>query len=173
MAFQTPQSSPPDNPVQFRQLDPSTQARVGELQARALPPELLRRTGKRPYSFNGVAVATVSGITPALPFWYEINIFRTVSDTYVSDIRLFHKEADYPDFFRVEEHLDLETVFEHLEGYDPAGDLALSPSMPKWSTSNAALEFGVARLQMQVNRINQHYGSLVGALLHDIAVRGA
>lgn len=156
---------------QFRHLDEATQERVRDLQPRPAPAQALRRTGLRPYAFNGTVAATVSGITPALPYWYELNIHQTVLGTFVSDIRLFHKSADKADLFRVEEHADLDGVFAYFESYDPSGDLSPAREMLERQTSNAALALGTARLQMQVNQIGDHYRALVGVLLGAVATR--
>ncbi len=160
---------------QLRHLDAPTQARVRELEAQKQPQpvQMLRRTGLRPYALQGTTIATVSGITPALPFWYELNIHETAANTFVSDIRLFHKGCDHADLFRVEEHTDLDALFAHLEEYDPSDDLVPPAEMLTPSTSNAALALGTARLQMQINQITEHYWALVGTLLNAVATRRA
>jgi hypothetical protein len=162
-----------ENASQFRHLDAPTQARVQDLQTRALPPQALRRTGLRPYAFNGVLVAMVSGITPALPYWYELNVYRTVLGTYVSDVRLFQKDSDRSDLFRVEEHADLDAVMSYFESYDPADDLQPAAQVMDQSTSNTRLALAAARLQMEVNQISDHYKALIGTFLQDLAMRSA
>ena len=52
-----------------------------------------------------------------------------------------------------------------LEDYDPSGDLEPTADMLDGSTSNAALALRTARLQIEVNRITEHYRSLVCQLL--------
>ena len=143
----------------------ATPSPTRELPAWALPHQLLRRTGLRPFAFSGVTVATVCGVTPALPYWYELNVHRSATGSYVSDIRLFRKGSDQPDLFRVAEHADLDATVGHLEGYDPAGDLELAADLLDDAPSNAALALRAAKLQIEVNRITEHYRSMVCQLL--------
>ena len=149
----------------FGRLDGAADDRAREVPAWALPLQVLRRTGLRPLAFHGATIATVCGVTPVLPYWYELNAYRTASGAYVSDIRLFRKGSDQADAFHVAEHADLEAMIGHLEDYDPSSDLELAADMFDGSTSNAALALRTARLQIEVNRITEHYRSLVCQLL--------
>ncbi len=160
----------------LRHLDELTQERMRELEA-AMQPALsapaqllanqsLRRTGKRSFAFDGTLVAMTCGVTPALPFWYEINVYRAAAGGWVSDIRLFNKAEGSSDVFRVAEHADLDGVLDHLEHYDPTGDLTPERALTDPTTSNAALALLTARLQMQVNQIGDHYRGLLAELLH-------
>lgn len=153
-------------------LDERAQARLRDFGATVMPLQRLKRTGARPYLFNGTTVATVCGVTPALPFWYELNVHRTVIDSYVSDIRLFHKSPDLHDLHWVAEHDDLDAVADHFERYDPAGDVTPPQEMATRAGSAAELALWTARLQLQVDQITQHYRALVGELLHAIAPKG-
>lgn len=129
------------------------------------PRQTLRRTGLRPLGFHGATIATVCGINVSLPYWYELNVHRTALGAYLSDIRLFRKGSDQADTFRVAEHADLDALIGHLEDYDPSGDLETAPDMLEGTTSNAALALATARLQLEVNRITEHYRSMVCQLL--------
>ncbi len=149
----------------LRHLDEPVRDRLRELGSTIMPVQSLRRTGRRPFLFNGNVIATVCGITPLLPFWYELNVHRTVLDSYVSDIRLFNKAPDLPDLFWVDEHDDLDDVSTHFERYDPAGDLSPPQEMTGHGGSSAQLALWTARLQLQVDQITQHYRALVGDLL--------
>lgn len=150
---------------ELRHLDGVTQDRLRDLGAAVMPLQSLKRTGRRPFLFNGAVVATVCGVTPALPFWYELNVHRTVVDTYVTDIRLFHKSPDLHDLFWVEEHPDLDAAAGYFERYDPAGDVVVPQEMAVRSASPAELALWTARLQMRVDQVTQHYRALTGELL--------
>lgn len=156
---------------ELRHLEQRAQDRLRDLGAAVAPLQHLKRTGARPYLFNGTTVATVCGVTPALPFWYELNVHRTVIDTFVSDIRLFHKSPDLPDLFWVKEHDDLEDLIARFERYEPAGDLMPPREMAMRAGSAAELALWTARLQLQVDQITQHYRALVGELLHVVTPR--
>lgn len=153
---------------ELRHLDQRTQDRLRDLGATVAPLRKLKRTGARPHLFNGTTVATVCGVTPALPFWYELNVHRSVIGTYISDVRLFHKAPDLPDLFWVAEHDDLDAAIEHLERYEPAGDVSPPQELAMRAGSAAELALWTARLQLQVDQITQHYRALVGELLHAI-----
>lgn len=155
----------------LRHLAEPAQERLRDLEGAAQPAQSLRRTGMRPYAFNGTIVATVSGVTPALPFWYEINVYETVLNTYVSDIRLFNNDADLADLFRVAEHDGLEAAFDHLERYDASADLIPGGEIGEPTASNAELALRVARLQMRVNEITAHYRAVVADLLQALQPR--
>ena len=153
---------------ELRHLDQRSQDRLAELGATLAPVRTLKRTGRRPLMFNGQTVATVCGVTPALPFWYELNVHRTVIDSYVTDVRLFHKSPGLSDLFWVEEHDDLDGVVAYFERYDPSGDVGVPREMTTRAGSSAELALGTARLQMQVDAITQHYRALVGDLLQTL-----
>lgn len=155
-------------PPEFRQLDQPTQARIREFAAAAAPMRVLKRSGQRPFLFNGATLATICGVTPNLPFWYELNVHRTVLDTYLSDIRLFHKSPDEPDLFWIAEHDDLEMLVGYFERYHPAADLTPPQLDPARATSSAELALWAAGLQLRVEQITQHYRALVGELLHAV-----
>ena len=164
---------PIDGPERdLRHLDQRTQDRLRDLGATVAPLQALKRTGARPYLFNGATVATVCGITPLLPFWYELNVHRTVIGTFVSDIRLFHKSADLSDLFRVAEHDDLDDAIACFERYDPAGDVLPPQEIAKRAGFAAELALWTARLQLQVDATTQHYRALVGELLHVVTPKG-
>ena len=157
---------------ELRHLDQRTQDRLRDLGATVAPLQTLKRTGARPHLFNGATVATVCGVTPLLPFWYELNLHRTVIDTFISDIRLFQKSPDLPDLFWVAEHDDLDDAIAYFERYDPAGDVLPRQEIAARAGSAAELALWAARLQLQVDAITQHYRALVGELLHAVTPRG-
>ncbi|MEM7701916.1 MAG: hypothetical protein AAF251_08280 [Pseudomonadota bacterium] len=127
-------------------------------------PFTLKRTGQRPYEFKGRLLAMLSGISSHLPFWYEINIYQT-DDMLLCELKLFHKDADAADLFRVTEHFDMESVFNYLEGYDPSDDLDPCSEVADHSASSATLALNAARLQLRVNQLKRHYESVVGEIL--------
>ena len=154
------------NAPAFAHLDEATQVRISELVAQAMPLQTLKRTGQRPLRFNGSVVATVCGVTPALPFWYELNVHRALDGRYLTDIRLFNKAPDEPDLFWVDEHDEAAEAIAHLERYDPAGDVTPPRHLTESSPSSAELALRIARLQLHIDQMTQHYRALVGELLH-------
>lgn len=155
---------------ELRHLDQPTQHRLRDLGATVMPMQCLKRTGQRPFMFNGVTVATVCGVTPLLPFWYELNLHRTVLDHYVTDIRLFHKSSDQSDLFWVEEHGSLDYAIAAIERHEPADDV-IPPSASGRATGGAELALRIARLELQVDQATRHYRALAGELLGAVTPR--
>ncbi|MEM9500777.1 MAG: hypothetical protein AAF941_02910 [Pseudomonadota bacterium] len=127
-------------------------------------PFTLKRTGERPFEFTGRLLAMLSGISSHLPFWYEINIYQG-DERLICEIKLFNKDADSADIFRVTEHGDMESVFSYLERYDPSDDLDPGADVAENSASSATLALNAARLQLRVNQLKRHYESVVGEIL--------
>ncbi len=162
----------PADPSWFPHLDQMSQTRIQEMVTQVMPMHVLKRTGRRPLLFNGSTLATVCGVTPALPFWYEVNVHETVVKTYLTDVRLFNKTPDEPDLFWVREHDELADAVAYLEGYDPAGDLVPPRQMAEIAPSAAELALRIARLQLRVDQITQHYRTVVGDFLHTLHQAG-
>ena len=156
-------------PANAPHLDAEAQARLRSVALPVMPIQTLRRTGQRPFTFNGVPVATVCGVTPALPFWYELNVFQTVVGGFVADVRLFHK-TDAADRFHVAEHDDLADVAHWFERYQPAKDVRSSIA-PASLASRAELAIAIASLRLEVETVTEHYREQCGQLLAAIAAR--
>ena len=150
---------------ELRQVTERTEERLRDLGAAIMPLHRLRRTGAAPMLFNGATIATICGVTPALPFWYELNLHHSVRGTVLTDVRLFHKSNDLQDLFRVAEHADLDAAASYLESYAPGGDAVLPEELTR-SASSTELAIGVARLQLHVEQLCGHYAALLGELLY-------
>lgn len=148
-----------------RPVESPARSQLREVEASIMPAQALKRTGQRPYAFNGLTVATICGVTPALPFWYELNLFRTVIGSYVCNVRLFNKGED-ADVFRASEHDDLEAACAFFERYEPAADLPASPDEISLDAPGVKLSLQAARLQLRINRITDHYRATAGELLY-------
>ena len=152
-------------PRELRHADERTEDRLRDLGAAMMPLQRLRRTGAGPMLFNGRTIATMSGVTPALPFWYEINLHRSVIGTVLTDVRLFHKASGLADLFRVAEHDDLDAAVAHLESYAAARD-AVVPQQVMQAASSADLAIAVAQLQLHVDQLCGHFAAVLGELLY-------
>ena len=150
---------------ELRHVEQAVQDRLRDVGATVMPLQCLKRTGQRPFLFNGTAVATVCGVTPLLPFWYELNLHRTVIGDYVTDVRLFNKSPDAADLFWVEEHADLDAAITWFERYEPAADITPPGEIAMRAGSSAELALRVAQLQLQIDQHTQHYRALAGELL--------
>lgn len=136
-----------------------------EAEERLAPMQVLRRTGLRPFSFNGQLLGTVCGVDQVLPYWYEVNVYRTVIGSYVSDIRFFAKAAEAPDLFRVAEHDDMPALHAYLERYDPCRDLPPMRHELSPDASAAALTLLAIETRAEMRRIDDHFRVTAGAML--------
>ena len=60
-------------------------------------PYRITRSGARPLRFAGSELVMAMSFTPELPYWYEINMYRTSDLEFVAAVRLFHQSEDMPD----------------------------------------------------------------------------
>ncbi len=126
----------------------------------------IKRAGARPLSFQGTELAMAMSYTPSLPYWYEINIFRTTDQRFALAIKLFFQSADEQDTAQAWMFDNLDEALNMIEAYDAGEDIRL-PVMP--STAVAAdLAVYAALLQAEVGAIRHHYASLVGEFFHDL-----
>ncbi|WP_375382035.1 hypothetical protein [uncultured Sphingomonas sp.] len=164
MLYQVPEPVEAPVPPPVAPPPPVQVERLRELEERIAPMHVLKRTGQRSFAFNGQILGTVCGIDQVLPYWYEINVYRTVLGTYISDIRLFGKGAEATDLFRVTEHDAMDAVQNYLEHYDPSCDLP-PVRYDATSQSAAALTLRAIEVRAELQRIADHYHVTVGALL--------
>ncbi|MFA8442744.1 hypothetical protein [Yoonia sp.] len=128
----------------------------------------IKRAGGRPLRFDGSELAMAMSYTPAIPYWYEINLYRTTQQGFVAAIRLFHQAEDQQDTVRAWEAATLDEAIEQLITYDAAQDVPLGVEF-NLATAPAS-ETGALALQLlaQISDVRQHYGSLIGEFLYDL-----
>ncbi len=156
--------------MEVTQQEPAMQTGVSHFAQSAMPYKI-KRAGGRPLSFNGSELAMAMSYTSAIPYWYEINLYRTAEQAFVTAVRLFHQSEDLQDTVRAWETNSLDEAIEKLITYDAAGDVPLGVEFNV--SLAAASEMGALALQMmaQIADARHHYGSLVGEFLHDLENR--
>ncbi len=147
--------------------DQAMQAGVTPFSQNAMPFHI-KRAGGRPLRFEGSELAMAMSYTAAIPYWYEINLYRTAEQSFVAAVRLFHQSEDRQDTVRAWETATLDEVIEQLIAYDAAGDVPLGLGFDGQST--AASEMGAMAMQLmaQIADARHHYGSLIGEFLYDL-----
>lgn len=128
----------------------------------------LRRTGRRPVFFEGVELCMAMSYVPGAAFWYEINIYRTVSDGFVVYVRLFSKKEQDTDLYRVFEAGSFEEVISFLEDYDAAEDVRIDVLADDQSAPLSELVVRALALRARIDDARRQFSALVGQILFDI-----
>jgi hypothetical protein len=126
----------------------------------------LRRSGGRPLSFAGVELCSAMSYEPGTPLWYEINVYRTASRTYVANVKMFSKSEDEKDRYAAHEADSFEEALYWLENYEPAGDIRAD--LPFDNPSVPVIELGIkaAVVSMKLSEARRQYRDLVGEVLY-------
>ena len=121
------------------------------------------RPGQRPIAFQGSLLAMAVSFTPDFPFWYEVNIFRTVEQQFVLVIKMFFQSETEQDTVRAWLFEDLMEVFEAMQQFDAAQDVRVGfPDTAGMCPAElAALAYD---LKAKVGAYRSHWASLVGEL---------
>lgn len=149
--------------------DPSSMAASSYAPAPAAVPTFrIKRPGARPLVFEGVELAMAMSFTPALPYWYEINLYRTSDQRFVAAVKLFFQSPDEKDQIRAWDFDTLDQALEKLAGFDAGQDVRLDCDPTDESLGAAELAACAMDLRAQVLAARRHYGSLVGEFLYDL-----
>ncbi len=128
----------------------------------------LRRTGERPFRFQGTELCSAIGWAQNITIWHEINLFRANTGKLIVDIRVFRKSPDEKDLFRVFELDTLEDAITLLENYDPTQDVLVDLPLDDPSVSLATLSLQGVVLRQKIEQTRRQYDALLGDLLHEI-----
>ena len=128
----------------------------------------LKRIGARPLRFNGSELAMAMSYTPSVPYWYEINIYRTTEQNFVSTIRLFYQSDENNDTVRAWNADSLDEAIEILTNFDAADDVYLPKYARAKTLSAAELSANAMQLLADIKGARDHYQSLIGEFLYDL-----
>lgn len=129
------------------------------------------RRGARPVTFRGTELAMAMSFTPEIPFWYEINIFRTTEEGFVVAIKEFFQAEESKDSIRAWTFPTLGEVFDHIEGYDAGADVKL-PNVDLDAAAPAELAAMAMDLKARVSAARHHFAGLVGELFAEMEAAG-
>jgi hypothetical protein len=127
----------------------------------------LPRPGQRPLIFSGTELAMAMSFTPELPYWYEINIYRTQDQRFALAIRLFFQSENEENVVKGWDFDMIEEVFDALETYDAAKDVKVTWTELE-STAPAELVALSLELQAKVQAARANFKGLVGEMLKDM-----
>ena len=133
-----------------------------------VPTFKIKRPGKRPLIFDGIELAVAMSFTPSLPYWYEINLYRTNDQRFVVSVRLFFQSENEQDQVRAWDFDTLDQALEKLAQYDAAQDVKFTldpanPSLPPAELAAMAMD-----LRARVESARRHYASLVGEFFYEL-----
>lgn len=132
----------------------------------------IKRAGGRPLRFEGSELAMAMSYTPAIPYWYEINLYRTVDQRFVAAVRLFHQSPEKQDTVRAWECASVDDAMDRLTGYDAGFDVPVDMDLDMTGMPPAEMAAKALHLQSRIADARHHYQSLVGEFLHDIQAGG-
>jgi len=135
---------------------------VGAATAHKLP-----RAGARPLVFHGSELAMAMSFSPALPYWFEINLYRTDSQDFVVAIRKFFQSETETDRANAWSFPDVESALAHIETYDPAIGVEV-PDLDFEAMAPAEMSAAALSLKAEVDGVRHHYAGLVGELFMEI-----
>ena len=132
------------------------------------PKHKIKRVGGRPLVFEGTELGMAMSFTPTLPYWYEINVYRTSDQRFVACVKLFYVSADEEDTAHAWECGSLDEAIETLMHYDAAGDVRLSLDHTDGDCSAAEMAARSLELRAQAKSYRHHFATLIGEFLHDL-----
>ena len=134
----------------------------------AVPTFRIKRPGARPLVFEGIELAMAMSFTPSLPYWYEINLYRTNDQRFVACVKQFFQSETEQDSVRAWDFDTLEQALDKLSHYDAGQDIRFQID-PSLSTLSAAeLAAHALDLRARIQGARRHYESLVGEFLFEL-----
>lgn len=127
----------------------------------------IKRIGARPLSFTGIELGMAMSFTPALDWWYEFNLFRSMQG-FILTVKRFHQSEDETDYCRAWEFDDLDAALTALESYDAAQDVKAERFVPSQGASAAEFAACAMQLRAEIAEVRAHFASLVGEFLHEL-----
>ncbi|MEM8537588.1 MAG: hypothetical protein AAGF56_06980 [Pseudomonadota bacterium] len=128
----------------------------------------IKRSGGRPLRFEGSELMMAMSYSAASPYWYEINLYRTKDQEFVTAVRLFYQAEDKQDTVRAWTTSSVDAAIAKLARYDAGYDVMVDHSMLDAGGPPAALASRAVMLQARLAEARQHYKSLVGEFLYDL-----
>lgn len=144
--------------------------RQSEMPAPGLQPTtyMIRRSGLRPLRFAGSELCMAMSFVPGMPYWYEINIYRTTGQKFVAAVRLFFQSEGERDRVRAWECESFDEVLDTLEGYDAGQDVRVELFADGGGMTAADLAAHGFTLRARAAAAREHYAGLLGEILHEL-----
>lgn len=131
----------------------------------------LPQPGGRPNVFQGTELAMAMSFTPSLPYWYEINLYRTNDQGFAVAIRKFFQSEEETDWVKSWMFSSAEAALSHIEGYDASADVRVT-DMNFEDASPAELAAKAMLIKAEVESARSHFAGLVGEMFAEIEAAG-
>lgn len=128
----------------------------------------IKRSGGRPLRFTGSELLMAMSYSPAVPYWHEINMYRTTEQTFVTAVRKFYQSEHEQDTVRAWVSVSLDQAIEKLMRYDAGYDIPVDQELLSPTASPAELAAKAVLFQARIADARHHYKSLVGEFLYDL-----
>jgi len=128
----------------------------------------LRRPGARPLSFRGTELGMAMSFSPDLPYWYEVNLYRTADQGFALAIRTFFQSEDEKDMVSAWSFESIGEAIDALEAYDPARDLRIGVDAGDPALTGPELAAHAMALRARTEEARRHFAGLVGEFLHQM-----
>ena len=126
------------------------------------------RNGARPLKFSGSELAMAMSFTPEIPYWYEINLYRTTDSQFVAAVRLFHQSEEKRDTVEAWQFRSLDEALAAIEHYDAAQDIDFAMVDGLDELTGAEVAAHALELHARIRGQRQHYRGLVGEVLYEL-----
>ena len=147
--------------------DPSSHPGISQF-ASSAPTFRIKRPGARPLVFEGIELAMAMSFTPALPYWYEVNLYRTSDQRFVATVKQFYQSETEQDMIKAWDFGSLDQAIDKLANYDAGEDVRISVDPADLSASAAELAACAMELRAKVISARRHYASLVGEFFYEL-----
>lgn len=128
----------------------------------------IKRSGGRPLRFEGSELAMAMSYTSSIPYWYEINLYRTKDQKFVTAVRLFHQASDKQDTVRAWESASIDEAIDKMTRYDAGYDVPVELDFDGHGMPPSEMAAKAMQLQARISDMRHHYKSLVGEFLHEL-----
>jgi hypothetical protein len=128
----------------------------------------IKRIGGRPLRFEGIELAMAMSYTPQVPFWYEINLYRSMEQNFIATVRLFHQSQDMQDTVRAWEVGTIDEAIKKLTDFDAAHDVPVQLDCDYTKVAAAVAASTALQMLANISEARTHYKSLVGEFLFDL-----
>ncbi|MEM9342517.1 MAG: hypothetical protein AAGA87_05685 [Pseudomonadota bacterium] len=127
----------------------------------------LPQPGKRPLAFAGSEIAMAMSFTPDLPYWYEINLYRSNDEQFIVAIRQFFQSENEKDTVKSWSFPTIEHALSHIEDYDAGHDVPV-PHGDFAAMAPAEMAAHAMHTQAQIEEARAHFAGLVGEMFFEI-----
>ena len=136
----------------------------------AMPPMSYKimRSGQRPLAFEGTELCMAMSFVPEAPYWFEINIYRTMDQKFVTAVKTFFQSEEEKDRAKAWTCDSFDAVLDVLEKHDAAADMRVDAFADDKHMSAIELAAHGYSLMAKAKAARDQYHGLLGEILHEL-----